>query len=97
MNTLIEIKQYLRIDFDDDDDLLNELIEAGEVYINKMVGTNYKNDEKAIKIAKILHKKLVYEMYRNRSTGAIDKVQDKMVISILYSLSISGSDEDVTI
>lgn len=96
LNTLIEIKDYLRIDFDDDDDLLNELIEASEVYINKMVGISYKKDEKAIKLAKILQKKLVNEMYRNRNTGALDKVQDKIVTSMLDSLSISGSDESGT-
>lgn len=95
--TLEEIKQFLRVDYYDDDDMLSEMILVSEAYIDKMVGTNYKSDEKAIKLAELLQKKLVYEMYRNRSMGAIDKIQDPIVTSILDTLSIVESDDDGTV
>lgn len=94
--TLEELKQYLRIDFDDDDDLLNELIVASEAYIDKTVGTGYKSDDSLKEIAKMVQKKLINEMYRNRSTGAIDKVQDRMVTTMLDVLSnADGGEENV--
>lgn len=94
---LEEIKQFLRVDYDDDDNMLSEMILVSEAYIDKMVGTNYKSDKKAIKLAELLQKKLIYEMYRNRSMGAIDKIQDPIVTSILDTLSIVESDDDGTV
>lgn len=91
---LEEIKQFLRVDYDDDNNMLSEMILVSEAYIDKMVGTNYKSDKKAIKLAELLQKKLIYEMYRNRSMGAIDKIQDPIVTSILDTLSIVESDDD---
>lgn len=93
--TLEEVKNYLRIDFDDDDVLLTELISVSQAYIDKIVGTGYKSDDSLIEIAKIVQKKLINEMYRNRSTGAIDKVQDRMVTTMLDVLANAGGVADV--
>lgn len=91
--TLEEVKQYLRIDFDDDDDLLKELISVSETYIDKTVGTGYKKDDSLLKIAKIVQKKLINEMYRNRSTGAIERIQDRTVTTMLDVLSVGGAED----
>jgi len=86
--TLEEVKKYLIIDDDYGDDLLNDLIETSEIYIDSMVGEGYKIDKKAIKLADLLQKKLIADMHENRSTEIpTNTKQDKIVTSILDKLS----------
>lgn len=86
--TLEGIKKYLRIDYEDDDDILSELIIVSEEYINSCVGTGYKNDEKAMKLADLLQKKLIYDMYEKRGTEISSNTKkDTIVTTILDKLS----------
>ncbi|AUN22514.1 DNA packaging protein [Clostridium botulinum] len=86
--TLEEIKDYLKIDDDYEDNSLNELIATSEIYINFMVGEGYKTDNKALKLANLLQKKLIADMYENRSTEVpTNTKQDRIVTSILDKLS----------
>lgn len=88
MLTLEEAKRYLKIDFEDDDEDIESFIEAAEAYIDSMVGTLYKEDEKAVKLAILLQKKLVNDMYENRNTEIPSNTkQDRIVTSILDKLS----------
>ncbi|KGN00846.1 phage gp6-like head-tail connector protein [Clostridium phage CWou-2020a] len=85
---LNEIKEYLKIDEDYEDSLLNELIEASEVYIESMVGESYKANKKLIKLADLLQKRIIADMYENRSTTVGQDVkQDRITTSILEKLS----------
>ena len=86
--SLDEIKQYLRIDYDEEDVYISSLIEISDVYIESCVGDVYKNDEKALKLAILLQKKLVYDMYENRNTEITIKTKkDTIVTTILDKLS----------
>lgn len=90
--TLEEVKDYLRIDDTYEDKFLNELIEVSQIYIDSMVGEAYKTDVKAVKLANLLQKKLISDMYENRSTeiqcnSSTDIKQDRIVTSILDKLS----------
>lgn len=86
--TLEDIKSYLKIDYEDDDDILSELIIVSEEYINSCVGTGYKCDEKAMKLADLLQKKLIYDMYEKRGTEiASNTKKDTIVTTILEKLS----------
>ena len=86
--TLEEVKSYLRIDYDDDDDILNDLLIVSEEYIDSCVGTEYKNDEKAMKLATLLQKKLIYDMYEKRGTEIANNTkQNTVVTTILDKLS----------
>lgn len=86
--TLEEVKDYLKIDYDDEDSYLTELIDISLVYIDSMVGESYKTDEKAVKLSTLLQKKLMSDMYENRGTEiASNSKQDKIVTSILDKLS----------
>lgn len=88
---LEEVKDYLRIDDNYEDIFLQELIEISQIYIDSMVGEGYKTDEKAIKLASILQKKLISDMYENRSTTiSTQQKQDRIVTSILDSLALVG-------
>lgn len=88
---LEEVKKYLRIDYEEDDDILSELIIVSEEYIDSCVGTAYKSDEKAIKLANLLQKKLIADMFENRGTEISNSTKrDIMVTSILDKLSLIG-------
>lgn len=86
--TLEEVKSYLRIDYEEDDELLTNLIEVSEVYIDSCVGTSYKSDEKAVKLANLLQKKLIIDMFENRGTEISNSTKkDNIVTTILDKLS----------
>lgn len=87
--TLNDIKNYLRIDFEEDDTYLTELLEVAQIYIDSMVGETYKTNEKAVKLANLLLKKLVNDMYENRGTEIPQNTKkDVIVSSILDKLSL---------
>lgn len=87
--TLQEIKDYLYADGNDEDGYIASLIQVARIYIDSMVGEAYKTDEKAISLSDILMKKLIWDMYNNRSTEIPNNTkQDKIVNSILDKLSL---------
>lgn len=91
--TLEDVKNYLRIDSEDDDIYLSELLEVSLIYIDSMVGENYKTDEKAIKLATLLQKKLISDMYENRGIEIPNNTKkDIIVTSILDKLSLYVGD-----
>lgn len=86
--TTEEVKKYLRIDDDYEDDFIEELIATSEIYINTCVGLSYKTDEKAMKLATLVQKKIIADMYENRSSEVENKTkQDRIVTTILDKLS----------
>lgn len=86
--TIDEIKNYIRVDSDFDDSYINELIEVSQIYIDSMVGVEYKTDEKAVKLSGLLQKKLISDMYDQRNTEiASNTKKDIIVTSILDKLS----------
>lgn len=96
MISLEEVKQYLRVDFDDDDKLLqNKIIEA-EIYINLCCGTEYKKYEDKVKIAKLLIKKIVNDLYENRGLYLEGKKTgyDRVSSTILDILANCGDAND---
>lgn len=91
---LEEVKAYLKIDYDDDDQEIQEAIEASQIYIDSMCGTSYKEDEKLVKLSNILIKKMVSDMYNNKSLSISSNFKrDIMVNSIFEKLSLSESGE----
>lgn len=88
-----KIKEYLRIDSDDEDEYIDELIGVSEAYIDSMIGESYKSDEKAVQLSILLRKKLIADMYENRTT-IVNGKRDIIVDSILDRLSLIRSDEN---
>ena len=87
MVNLKEMKDYLRIDTYEEDGLIESLIETAVIYIDECCGISYKSIENKEKLANMLIKKLVADMYSNRE-GITDKqVQDRKVTTILELLS----------
>ncbi|MDU2266690.1 MAG: head-tail connector protein [Clostridium celatum] len=86
--TLERVKNHLRIDFDEDDIYISDLIEISGIYIESCVGSAYKSDSKAVKLSELLQLKLIQDIYDNRGTEIpVDKKKDLIVTTILDKLS----------
>lgn len=88
--TLADAISYVREDINDEDACkkITELMETSQIYIESCVGTAYQTDEKAVKLAILLQKKLISDMYDQRSTEIPNNTkQDKVAQSILDKLS----------
>lgn len=86
--TLADAQEYLKVDSDYDKDYITELLDTSQIYIESCVGTAYQTDEKAVKLATLLQKKLIADMYDQRGTEIANNTkQDKITQSILDKLS----------
>ena len=103
MVTLEEVKLYLRIDTDFEDDLIEGLLEVAGGYLRDGVtdfDINYARDEKYAKKADLLTKVLVAEMYNNRDsrndsrTNFSYTVQSMMNQLKYYAMEVSGDEDD---
>ena len=88
-NELNEIKNYLRVDFDDDDTLLNTIILAGKEYIINAIG--YVDMSKAS--FKVLLYTICADLYERRSY-LIDKAiqTNKIINSLILQLQLAKED-----
>lgn len=88
MITLEQAKNYLRIDYDVEDVYIQSLIHISLIYIDSMVGEQYKIDEKAVRLADLLQLKIISDMYEQRSTEIQNNMKiDRITNSILDKLS----------
>lgn len=87
MVDLTRVKEYLKIDYDDSDAELSTLIEISEIYIDEMVGENYKSNDKLLKLAEIARLNIIQNMYDNKNT---EFKTNKIVNSILNRLALES-------
>lgn len=88
MITLEQAKQYLHIDYEDEDTYIASLIDISLIYIDSMAGEAYKTDIKAVKLAELLQLKLIADMYEQRGSEVPSNTkQDRIAMSILDKLS----------
>lgn len=84
--TLDEVKEYLRIDGREEDDLLLLLISAADTYLYNATGNKFSKDDD---LAKLICFVLVSDWYENREytgTKTTEKVRD-IVSSVLAQLT----------
>lgn len=89
--TLEEAKNWLRVDFSDDDALITTLINAAEEYLKNATGTTF---DATNYLAKIFCMTLIADWYENREM--IGKATDQtrpIIQSILTQLTYGDSDE----
>lgn len=92
--TLEKIKNYLRVDYEDDDSFITSLIETAEEYLYNATGNRYSS---ANKLAVLYCKTLVYEWYKDRNlmlTQSKKEVSEKIrytLQSILLQLKLGDS------
>ncbi|WP_207743585.1 head-tail connector protein [Clostridium saudiense] len=93
--TLEEIKTYLNIDLEDIyyDEMLTEYIATSLIYIIKNAGNAWMADEYCIKLAKLLQRKFILDMFENRGTEISNSTKrDIMVNTILEILASVGGE-----
>lgn len=98
--TLQQAKDYLRVSYDEDDEEIKGLILTAEAYIDSCVGTGYKNRanyesdeeyEKGRRIAALLQKKIISDMYEVRATTIrVNTKTDNITKTILDKLANVG-------
>lgn len=98
--TLQQAKDYLRVSYDEDDEEIKGLILTAEAYIDGCVGTGYKNRanyesdeeyEKGRRIAALLQKKIISDMYEVRATTIrVNTKTDNITKTILDKLANMG-------
>lgn len=92
---LEEVKKYLYIDFNDDDGDIEDFIETAEAYIDKCCGEGYKTDEKCVKLANLVKKKMIADMYEKRSSNLESKWKKDITVTTIFDiLSNSGEEND---
>lgn len=88
MVDLKKVKEYLKIDYDDSDEELNNFIDISGIYIDEMVGTNYKYNDKLVKLSEIVQLNLIRNMYDNKD---MNFKTNKIIDSILNRLALEGN------
>ena len=92
MLTLQDVKSYLKIDFDDDDELLNSLIKTADEYLKSAISSTYNSDTERAKLLSLI---VIQDLYNNR--GLTEKVSGnvrKLVSDFTLQLKLeSGINE----
>jgi len=81
--TLVEAKSYLRVDFADDDALIQLLIDSAEAYLKNATGKTF--DDKN-SIAKIVCLILVVDGYENRNPAETSKRAEQAISGYIDQL-----------
>lgn len=95
---LEEVKNYLRVDIDDDDLLITNCYKAAVAYLENATGWKYhEKDEKGVKIdcelEKVFILQLVADMYEKR-TPAVGKNVGFVYNSIILQLQLKHDDAE---
>ena len=95
--TLEEIKNYLSIYDDMEDDYIQELIDFSEDYVDSLCGEFYKLNSRGIRLSNILRKKIIADLYENKGTGcSIQYKKDVIADSLILKLSLfTEEDKDI--
>ena len=73
--TIDDIKTYLRVDHDDDDNLINQLEKTADAYLAAAVtdySSHYENDENFKASADMAKLAIIAELYENRNEAKQD-------------------------
>lgn len=86
--TLIEVKNYLRVDFDDDNTLITSLMTVADDYMKASVGTLYDNTSERAKTLSLI---VISDLYDNRGmnekvSGNVRKLVDDMSLQLRLEL-----------
>ena len=82
--TLDEVKNYLRVDLDDDDTLIQSFIMAAEAYLKNVTGKEYPETDSggnkmAYELEKVYLNLLIAYWYENRSAAPRNKSLNGLV------------------
>lgn len=81
-----QIKEYLKIDFDDDDKFLEELIAVSDLYITTTVGEAFKEQSKYTPMAELVQKKIINDMYENRAVEVPTDTKKSTIVTTIFEI-----------
>lgn len=86
--TMQEVKNYIRVDFDDDDILIASLMDTADALLKGSIGTNYNNEDERAKMLSLL---IISDLYDNRGvnekvSGNIRKIIEDMSLQMKLEL-----------
>lgn len=87
-----QVKEYLRVDFPDDDDLIRTMMAAAEGYIVSAVGKYDDSDARA----NLLYMAIVQNLYDNRMLTVTEQQKKRlsyMFSSIILQLQLENGEE----
>jgi len=86
MVSLLEVKNWLKVDHDDDDNLIESLISVSKILIKQKTGvqeTHIIGNKEATELYKLVQNLLITDLYENR--GGLPKISSTL-ISLLIQL-----------
>lgn len=86
-----QVKEYLRVDFDEDDRIIEQMMSAAENYIIAAVGKYDSDNEKA----NMLYLALVQDLYDNRTLMVTEQQKKRMsytFASIILQLQLQSQE-----
>lgn len=87
---LNDVKKYISVDYEDDDDLIKDEIEIAQIYIDECVGQKYKQDEKKVRLASLVLKMFVKYMYDNRSIVVPQNLKNSHIVTTILDVLENG-------
>lgn len=91
---LEQIKEFLHVDYEDDDVYIQSLIDVSQNYIDKCCGEDYKADDKLVKLSELALQKLINDMYNNRTQFIPNNVQKDNIINTIFDLLGNAEGEE---
>nr|DAE10100.1 MAG TPA: hypothetical protein [Siphoviridae sp. ctGuJ10] len=88
---LNDVKQYISVDFDDDDSLISDEIEIAQIYIDQCCGEEYKTNEKKVRLSSLLLKAIVKFMYENRSIVITQNIKSNNIVTTIMDVLANGN------
>lgn len=89
MLELKEVKEYLRVDIEEDDMLIQTLISAAVEYLKNATGKEYSDKEANYELEKIYLKLLIAYWYENRTpAGKVGENFCQMTRALLLQLKL---------
>lgn len=83
--TLDFMKNALRVDYNDDDEMIQLMMETADAYVADAIGNDYDRGDSRVEILKMA---LVQDMYQQRSFSAVkNKKTANLIRSIIAQLS----------
>lgn len=85
-----QVKEYLRVDFPDDDDLIRMMMAAAEGYIVSAVGEYDESDARA----NLLYMAIIQDLYDNRTLTVTEQQKKRMAYmfsSIILQLQLKNA------
>lgn len=91
MLTVEDAKQYLRVDFEDDDKLIESLISVADEYLRGAIGNGYPKDSERVKM---LERIVVQDLYDTRGLSETVSARTRQLVSdftLQLRLEIGGA------